>query len=267
MKSIGKLFKQLFESLSPNQYEKISQKLFSHSVSLYFKVLLLGLIIMTLLFIPKVVTISNSIEEDLDTFSTAEVSVDFETDEPVRLLAYPEIKVDSNASDLDGAFLTIGNENLYYRNYLLWGNANATFPSSVDMKENHEMISKLVNTISIVLIPGIIIAISLLLFLVSIAVILVSSLITFPIIKGKKKLSFRDVIVISMHSILVPVLLAFVLIPLSRFYWLSIVVYMIIFLLSMALVKGHRLHTSSYDESNFSADTGKKKKKSKKHKK
>ena len=262
MKSIQDVFKHLFKSLNPNQYEKISQKLFSHSVNLYFKVLLLGLIIMTILFIPKVATVSNNIEEDLDTFSRAEVSVDFETNEAVKLLSYPEIQVDSNASSREGAFLTLGNESMYYRNHLLWGDANSTFPNSVDMKENREMVSKLVNTIAIVLLPGIIIGISLMLFFVSVAIILLSSLITYPIIKGKKKLSFRDVAVISMHSILVPLVLAFVLIPLSKLYWLSIILYLLIYLLSMALVKGHRLHSSSYEEDTEKTKSGKKEKKS-----
>ncbi|MFP4118503.1 MAG: hypothetical protein ACLFTH_00430 [Candidatus Woesearchaeota archaeon] len=265
MKGLGKLFKHMLQSLNPNQYDKISEKLFSQSVSVYFKALLIGLIIMTLLFIPKATKISNSIEEDLDTFSNATMAVDFETSDPVILLNYPEIKVDSNASGRGGSFLTVGKDNLYYRNNILWGNANATFPSTVDLKENREMISKFVNTLAIVLLPGIIIGISLGIFISSVALIMASSLIAY-IIKGKKKLSIRDVTVISIHSMLVPIVLTFILIPLSDLYWLSIALYLLIFSLSMTIVKGHKLHSTGLegeDDESKGAKKGKKKKRKK----
>lgn len=261
MKSLHTVFKHLFKSLNPNQYDRIREKLLSQSLSLYLKIFLIGIVMMALLFIPKVATISNSMEEDLDAFKEARISINFTTEKPVQLLSHPDIIVDSNASSRQDSFMTVGDTNMFYRNYLLWGEKNATTPNSVDLKENDKEISSLVNTLAILFLPGIIIGIGIAIILLSIILILLSSIIAYSVKTKKKELSFRDILVISIHSILFPILLTFILIPISQLLWIPLVLYVLLFVISVAIAKGEKLHSPSQDIDSSQQGSKKKQKK------
>ncbi|MFW6378543.1 MAG: hypothetical protein ACOCZV_00825 [Nanoarchaeota archaeon] len=264
-----KIIRQSIETLNPNKYDKISEKLFSHSLNLFFKVFLLGVVIMMLLFIPKVTTVRDSLKEDLDSFTTAQASIDFTTTEPVSLLSHPPIMVDSNATSRGDSFLVIGNESLFYRNYIFWGSENATISNEIDLKENSEKVSLLVNTIAVILFPGIIISISLCILLLTSVLNLLVSFAGYLIVRTKKKISFRDSLVISIHSMLIPLLGLFALIAVGAYLWTALLLYLLLFVISMSLVKGYTFHgkgESSLSTKNSSGKKADKKRKRSKRK-
>ncbi|MGM5480322.1 MAG: hypothetical protein ACQESC_02570 [Nanobdellota archaeon] len=252
MKKISSLLRHILQSLNLNKYNHISEKFLSHSIGLFFKVVIVGMVLLSLLLIPKVAMLKDNIQADIDQFSQAELSMDVSVTEPLILLDYPSIVLDPSVNaNTSTSFLTIGDNYTYHRKQILFGEQEQGLPTTIDIKENKEEVSSLLNVLALLFLPGFIIIILILLILLSFILVLLSALIGFWL-KKSKHFTFRDSVVIAIHAILVPFILTCVLIPLTPYYWTPIGLFLILFILGVAVTKGKDLLSSSKPSSSRS---------------
>ena len=228
------------KSINPNNYQTLSEKPLSHTVSLFFRVLVIALVLFVLASVPVITSVKDSLSEDIESFSSFKLSAEYNVTEPVTLSEHPRIVVAPDNATVSKAFLYLTPSTVYQKN--IFGRQKATsYNTTYDFKEKTGDIASLVNMLAVLLLPGLTIVFGIIAIILSFVIVMISSLIT--IIFKKKTLEFRDLIVIGVHALLLPLLVFAVSVPLHISVLYSLGLYVVLFVLGVLIVKGHELRS------------------------
>ena len=260
--------KRFLRSLNPARYHHISEQQLNYGFELFFAVFFLAFIIFSLIFIPKLLIVEQNIQESIQQLPKAVMNISVESDNPITLLSQPRIILDTRMDELNlsqeevlgNSQLVLGQNNYYYR---FFGSHNSSYNYSADLKTGSIKLFKL---LFILLIPGIILLLAILFLTEFLLIIVLSGIIaTF----FTRKLDFRDVLSVSIHASLLPVLLFLIILPFYNLWLTFLILFILIFILGVIRADNHRLGKSSFrrldsegefkSEENVSFSGGKKK--------
>ncbi len=235
-------FRHLTLSLIPHRYRLIAEKKFLQGIQLYGKTFVFGLVILFFLFIPTMHMASERIVSQTEHFDNATLAFEFQTNQPITVLERQGIYIDSNASKRGDAMILMGDGVIYRQKLFLFGEKAVSYDSVLNVQENPAGFAKFFRWLTYLILPGFVMLIGLLLLTISQALAVFSAFITRLIRKGN---TFRDYYVVSLHAQLMPLLIFLWSIPFINFWWLSLLLYFVIYVLAVMLLSGYKFKSLS----------------------
>lgn len=232
----------LVQSLQPNKHRLISERLLSQTFGTYAITFLIGFILMIMLSLPVASQRVASFEDVIDNLAVATLDIKIETTEPVIISSFPKIILDTTATENADAFLTLGKDQYWYKKYYFFGETSRLYSHSADLKAEDTTLRDFLKALLWLLIPGFLLLFAVLILIVSLLFNLLFSLIgTFFV----KKISYRDLFVISTHVQLVPLLIFMIALPFISLFWFVFILYVILFGLGLVLLNGYEFKSSA----------------------
>jgi hypothetical protein len=115
------LFYTIFKTLNPNNHQSLSETKFSTVLKYYFFIIFFSVILMSLLFIPRIYSANTNLDVGVKNFDNLNLSYDFSIKTSFNILSDPVIKFDSVKSNSTSEAVVITPENIYYKRFLFFG--------------------------------------------------------------------------------------------------------------------------------------------------
>ena len=248
MERTKEILKNVVYSLNPLNYGKLKENNIKSAVIHFFIVLFVSVLVSGIIYIPSVISFSNSIKESLNDFDTFKLNPEIKTEDPIFIWSSDYIVFDTEGNlSANASRYYIDSDFLYYN----YGSNRRELTSIGNIVENSVLLGNLVLVLAFVLLPSFLISyfvVSLLLFLV---ILFFAStfiwILTKIFLRKKNKPVCRDIIVSCLYS---STILAFALLLnsfLSGFgYYLVIIflLYSYVGSVSKTKNKNHESHKS-----------------------
>ena len=201
MERTKEIFKNVIYSLNPLNYGKLKGNSIKSALLHFFIVLLISVVVSGIIYIPSVISFSNSVKESLSNFETFKLDPEIKTEDPVFIWSSDYIIFDTegNLSKNDSRYYVDG-DFLYYN----YGTNRRELTAIGDIVENSTFLGNLILLLAFVLLPSFLISyfiVSLLLFLV---ILFFASTFIWILIKilvrKKNKPVCRDIVVSCLYS-------------------------------------------------------------------
>ncbi|MFP4523522.1 MAG: hypothetical protein ACLFNM_03185 [Candidatus Woesearchaeota archaeon] len=179
--------RQILCTINPSKYHKISEKPLSHASKLFFHSLMFALVVAALFSIPVLVIQANTFS------STIQVN---------------ETVLDSAVDFSSSSSMTSSSSSFYSSGY--------------DLLKQLFSSQTVVAITFVLLIPSLVVLLGLVSIVASFLVILFLAFLSWLVCKNKY--NYRDLLVVSTHSLLVPLIFFVAIAPLQFFWWQCIVI-------------------------------------------
>lgn len=242
--NLKEAFRQFFKSVNPARYHHISEKQLNHSFKLFFLMFFLAFVLTFIFSFPVLAGKATELSNSLQGIPDATFNISVKTNDPVIVLHSPEIIIDSNASGLGSADILFA-ENTYYYNVLGEHNESYNYSGSVS-----EIQPKLFRTVFLLFIPGVLLLFGLSMIILFVLSVVLAALIAYAFVNSR--LSFRDVMVVGLHAMLLPMVLFMIVIPFFNLGLLCSGIFVLLFILGViqanAKKKGGKYSSMDPDE-------------------
>lgn len=179
--------RQLLSSINPSKYHKISEKPLSHTSKLFFHSLIFVLIVAALFSIPVLVVQANSFSSTIHINETMlDSAVDFSQS--------------STSASATSSFYSTG----------------------YDVVKQLFSSQTVVAITFVLLIPSLVVLLGIVVTIASFVVVLFLALLSWLVCKNKY--TYRDMLVVSAHALLVPLIFFVAIAPLQFFWWQCLVI-------------------------------------------
>lgn len=224
----------------PHKYSRHVEKQMKQVFELYFSVLFIAIILSFLIFIPVLKLQTQGITHLIDNFDRLNITIDVETNNPVTLVASPEVVVDTNATSRDGSRLLISDDKIYYKK--LFRDESKDRISSIDLLSHKDKLAEWFFLIVLIVLPGYVLGMGLLSLIVTLVLVLVFSLIAKTLFK-KREFTFRDCFIAAVHASIPGLFLFLILLPFHNYWWVVILLFFLIYTLALLLMKGYKFES------------------------
>lgn len=217
-------WKKVLWTLNPKTYSDLSEVKVKKSFNYLLGLLFASFILMSILSLPTIINLPESIKGELNKFEKFNISIDIEMSEPVMLTPEdPQIIIDTttNRTELGKEKLLITDEIISYRPY---GKTKTSDISEFeDLTNKKEETSKFLTFIAILLIPSILITAYLMFLIKYLITILVFTLLIFIGVRiGKRNLPILKSLNTAIYAATPMILLEFIMIPFNSKYLVPI---------------------------------------------
>lgn len=244
---IKSLFYTIFKSLNPESYTELVDRKISYAVKYFFFVVLLSVIIMFILFIPKIINIPAAWDEKASNFENLGVNFSFQLKEPFYLIKEPAVKIDNYGNNISGEQVLITRDGIFYKSFIFFGGKKGIpLDKDVDISKSKN-IDTFINIVLWFLIPSLFFW-SIVLFSVYFALIILVTFIIASMISWafKLKISMAKVLKITIYACTIMILLRLLLMPFYSVFFIALIAYWLLVIIVVFLVKDELLpHGSS----------------------
>ncbi|MBN2111859.1 DUF1189 family protein [Candidatus Woesearchaeota archaeon] len=213
-------WKKVIWTMNPKTYSDLSETKIKKSFSYLLALLFASFILMSIIALPRIISMPGYIKGELGKFDTFNISIDIEMSKPVMITAEdPQIIVDTttNRTTLGKEKILITDEIIAYRPY---GRARTQDLSEFeDLTAKKEETSRFLTFLAILLMPTILITAYIMFLLKYLALILVVTLLLFIGVRiAKKDLPLKKSLNTAVYAATPMILIEVVFIPFSSKY-------------------------------------------------
>jgi len=230
---------RMLQSCNPNTYASLADEKKRSTLRHFFTEFGILFLIMALLFIPAFYLNADVFGERLSAFSSADLDGNFTSVAPITLLERPRIVFDENATSAGGAWVTFGNDALFYKRFFWFGDTTIRYD---DFRNLTTLDSNLVAVFAIFILPAIIFWSGVyILFKMLILIKLFAFLGWLLVGSFKQSVSYARAMQIAFYAAIPSLLIEMLLFPFWRSAWVSLLIYLVFFILGIALVSERKL--------------------------
>jgi len=219
----------IFKSLNPGSFKQLTEQGFRKAFLYFIFLILFALVISSILFIPKIINIQDTIDEKFSKFDYFNISIKQEMNAPLTITEKPLIVVDTTQErNRTNEFLLI-TENYIYRK-TLFGEEKKEIESFSNILYNKEKIKNIILYASIFILPSLFVLAYLFYFTKFMLIILASWGLAILILKlTKHNFKILKILKIGFYSSTIMVLLEIVPLSIIRLRLIPLIIYLIIF--------------------------------------
>lgn len=217
---IPPLVKEVAWSFHPYRYNFISGFTFRKSIKYLAKIILVALVFSLLLASPKFFTLNSSISNAVSQFSVFNITGNVSTSGDVAIPTHnPFMIIDlQNSRNITDETFLITKDQIDYR---FFGRKSVSIDALIDPKNAQSDSTKLLSTLALMLIPGIVFYSFIYIWLKYFILVILSASIMFIVLEVTHfKLKWRELANISAHAATIPVFLEILSEPFSADYLL-----------------------------------------------
>jgi len=247
-------FYTIFKTLNPSNYSELSEQPFSVVLKYYFFIVIFGVLVMSLLFIPTLYSMNRYFSEDLAHFQTLNVTTSFDVKESFNLLSDPVIRFEQVPRNLTNELFLITSQDVSYKKYLFFGTViSHPLSSGVDVAGSSAAKNLIVLGIFF-MIPSLIFWCAVL-FLVYFAIIILLMYIVSLVIVALARVNINlfTLLKLCIFASTIMIFVQLFSMPFVRVFWFAILLYfalvLFVLLLFNADAKHNRGNISSMDSS------------------
>ena len=201
LKKRGKQLTFLFlKTLNPRYYRELAEKEFTTSIKYFFIILLTAFFLMSVLAIPKLITLKSDIESSVLNINNLKINANFDTIKPISLPRdNPLITLDTtNNKTMDTEIFLLTNEKLYYN---ISGRYKEITLGEYDLTHDKEGARKTITLITLLLLPSFLLFYYLAYLIKYLLIIIPFALISLLFTRmTKNKVSFKQAIALSLYT-------------------------------------------------------------------
>lgn len=231
-------FLRLLQSCNPNAYPDLTDEKLRSTLRHFFIQFAVLFVIMGLLFIPAYFIHADEIQETLGSFSEARLDGLFTSDAPIELVGSPKIVFDRNATAVKGQ-ATIAAEGVFYRPWYWFGSEYISYENIKDAKS---LDPRVVGLVAVFLLPALVFWSGIFILFKAFLFILLFSVLGW-ILAGafKQSITYPRALQIAFYAALPLLVLEMLIFPFWHNSWVSLVVYVIFFVLGVALISERKI--------------------------
>lgn len=237
---------QLLQTLMPHKYKRHSEKKMRQVFELYFGVIIIGVVLSFLIFIPVLKTQSSNVVNLIDSFDVLNITIDVETNKPVTLVNHPLVILDTNASERGNARYLLGENKLFYKKNI-FKEGERELITNIDLTSKEDKLEKWFFVIVLILLPAYVLSVGILTFIISILIVLLFAYIARLIFK-KKEYTYRACFMSALHASIPAILVFLVALPFLNLWWVSSLIFIILYFLGLLMVKGYKFESVNIKE-------------------
>ncbi|MBL7050966.1 DUF1189 family protein [Candidatus Woesearchaeota archaeon] len=213
------ILKRVYNSANPAEFEKLTHKSIAKAFKHTLFILFVCFIIMSILALPKIISISSDIQNKFSHFDKLTLSIEAEMNSPLIFTEKnPQIIIDTNNQlNMSKEKLIITKEHIYYKPYNTLKKINTS--EFKNLLENKEKASNLLTFLIILALPSILITSYLLYAIKYLFIAIVFTLIGFIIARLKiNPIKFKQILKVSLYSTTSMILIEVISVPFSTTY-------------------------------------------------
>lgn len=246
-------FGSLIKSVHPTSYKTLSSRPAKEAFNHYFFVLILGLIVMVLFFIPFLFLFSSNLSEEFNKVEAFTLDANLSHSEPVVLLQHPRVVVDLDKGNLTREQVLINRDVIQYKPYVWFGKGSMELDSLADLKSHQEKAHALLVGFLVFLLPALVVFAFLALGISNLVLALLVSLIGFVLFKiSHYHITYAALLKTALYATTVLLLAEIVLIYLyPTLLGLALLLYALLFLFASWSIAQRRFAIKRHKKTEF----------------
>jgi len=209
-------FSTIAASLHPMRYISLSSRSYRDVLFYFLSIVLFAVLLATVLWLPKLMNLQNTLEKQFDGVSRFQVTTEFATTAPLMVpKTRPLVVVDTTGerTSLGSEFLLVTDKIMIYRTRD--GTVKRPIQEFLSLGNKKEL-SKLLFSLAVLVLPGLLIFIYLMLLIKYALIAVVATILAFIIVKlTRSSQSFHRIAKVSVYAVTLPVLLDVLAFPLG----------------------------------------------------
>ncbi len=189
------------DSLNILKYGELKARTIRLPLTHFFVVLLLAVIISGIIYIPTVISFSNSVKESLDSFERFRLNPDIETDSPAVIWSDDFLVFDTQGNrSANASRYYVDSDFLHYD----YGTRRRELTRVGDIVENSDLLGNMILLFAFISLPSFLMSYFILSFLLIGSIVISSALLIWVVTrfprKKKRKASFRGILVCCLYA-------------------------------------------------------------------
>ncbi|MFH1401203.1 MAG: DUF1189 family protein [Nanoarchaeota archaeon] len=235
-------WKTILKTLYPDAYPGLLELPLRLAIGYFFRVLLLGVFIMLVVAVPVIFLSGATLQSHLASFDEFSVDANVSASRPIVLLDHPSIVIalDKNMSD---ERVLINKEGIFYKKFGFFGVDAFRFDTLKDVPASASDLSRVLVALAFLLLPSLVVFVFSWFTVKYVATVVVLALLAWVLVRlFKYRLPLVSLLKVGLYATTFVILLEVAIFPLWRLSWWPILVYVLFFVLVVALnaePKGH----------------------------
>lgn len=231
---------RLFQNCNPAAYAELTDEKFSSSVRHFFQHFFILFIIMAVLFVPAYFFHADEVQTKLGSFTSANISGDFNSDGPVELLSAPRVVFDENATTVQGAQVVFGEGNIYYKPYYFFGKGTLSYS---DIESLSTASPQFIALLALFILPSLVFWAGMYVLLKTLFLVVIFSFLGALIVGSfRHSLKFKHAFQVGLYAATPAMLIEMLLFPFWWSVWLPLFVYLLFFVIGVLLLSERKIH-------------------------